>query len=97
MSPPADRMKAIVLTGHGGHEKHRFNTGWTTHSPGPGQVLFKVRAGGSAEAGRNEAVELPAGRPQDFVLSSGRARTHPITTYYQSALRRGMTRIGTYR
>lgn len=97
MSPPADRMKANVLTGHGGLEKHRFSTGWTTHSPGPGQVLIKAHAGGGVEAGQNEAVERLAGRPKDFVLSSGRARTHPTTTYHQPALRRGMTRTGTYR
>ncbi|MEO1469190.1 MAG: alcohol dehydrogenase catalytic domain-containing protein, partial [Pseudomonadota bacterium] len=40
------RMKAVVLTGHGGPETLEFHADWPRPEPGPGQVLMRVLACG---------------------------------------------------
>jgi len=41
-----DRMRAVVLTGHGGLDKLEIHDDWPVPQPGPDQVLIKVGACG---------------------------------------------------
>ncbi len=45
MSVPA-KMRAVVLTGHGGLDKLEYHEDWPTPEPGPGEVLVRVGACG---------------------------------------------------
>ncbi|MCP4390739.1 MAG: zinc-binding dehydrogenase [Gammaproteobacteria bacterium] len=45
MTVPA-KMRAVVLTGHGGLDKLEYHEDWQTPEPGPGEVLVRVGACG---------------------------------------------------
>ena len=44
MSTPPDRMRATLLTGHGGPEMIEVRDDVTVPSPGAGEVLIRVAA-----------------------------------------------------
>jgi NADPH:quinone reductase-like Zn-dependent oxidoreductase len=46
MTDVPDKMRAVLLTGHGGMDCYEYREDWPTPRPGPGEVLIEVHACG---------------------------------------------------